>query len=392
MTLTLATAGSGVARSAHFITPTGASTPIRTLLVEPQRTNRVLQSQTLGNAAWVATNVTVTADNENAPDGTATADTLDATVNGGSLVQAVTFTGTTGVRALSVYLKAGTASVTDLEVYDLTAATSRRVVRVTWTGGVPTVAAVSGAGVIHTVVALANGWYRIRFNADGVVAGTLRNEVRIFPGGTASTGSVIVWGVQGEEGSVGSGVTPAPTQYIATVGTTVTRNQDLLTFPLTFSPQSLTVYYRGIAQGDEVIGTNRSLVHIGTNSNQQSSFVISTGAASQTIYNAIYRDASGSSSTSVSIAAWQMGDIVEVRGVIAADWRAILGISVNGGAESTTTAPTAATAITTWTDPTIRFGASSTGGVFAVSNAATHLVIAAGNQTMATMRTLAGVA
>jgi hypothetical protein len=393
MSLSLATAGSGVARTAHYVIPTGASTPIQTLLLEPQRTNRVLQSQTLADAAWVATNVTVTANNATAPDGTATADTLNATTGGGSLVQAVTFTGATGPRPFAVFLKAGTAAATDLEVYDVTAAASLRVVRVTWTGGVPAVTSVSGAGTIHPVVRLANGWYRIRFNADAVIAGAGRTEVRLFPA-SASTGTVIAWGVTGEEKG-GGGVTVTPTQYIATVGAAVTRNQDVLTFPVAFPPQALTLYYRGIDQGFADIGNIRSLLALGSTVGAittPGTFVMQTNLTTNTTLRLYYVPISGATVTSqVSVASVQMGDIIEVRMVITASWEVLAGIAVNGGAESLGILSAAGSASANWDTNIVTFGASQ-GTRNDMPNAVTHLVIAAGEQSLATMRTLAGVA
>lgn len=388
MSLTLATAASGVARTAHYVIPTGASTPIQTLLIEAQRTNRVLQSQTLADAAWVATNVTVTANNENAPDGTATADTLNATVNGGSLVQAVTFVSGTGTRPVSLFVKAGTAAVTDVEVYDVTEATSRRVVRITWTGGVPAVTSVSGTGTIWPVMALANGWYRVAFQANAIVAGTLRNEVRIFPGGTAGTGTVIAWGVQAED--IVDSV--APTQYIATVAAAVTRNADVLWFPFTAPPQAMTLYTRFVERGTVASIRAARLVNIGGNSSPR--IMIGTGVVSVGAYNAqnFINVATGNNSNSTTGAFAQPGlnDVVEVRVVIGATGAVRAHLTINGGTENSGGQGNALTTpYTAYSEDRIYVG--SDGGGTAGVNAFTHLVIAAGDQSLATMRTLAGV-
>lgn len=389
MTLVVATAASGVARTAHFTLPTGASTPIQTLLIEGQATNRVLQSQTLADAAWVATNVTVTANNANAPDGTATADTLDATSAGGSLVQAVTFTGATGTRPISVFLKAGTAAVTDLEVYDVTAATSRRVVRVTWTAGVPAVTSVSGTGTIHPVMSFANDWYRIAFQANGIVAGAGRNEVRIFPGGTAGTGTVIAWGVQGEDGAVAS----APSQYIATVGSAVTRNADVLWFPFTAPPQVMTIYTRFVERGTVLSAAAFRALQVGGSATP--CIRIGSGVVSTSAYNVQNAASSGSPSSSNSTTGASpqptLNDLVELRIVIGATGAARIHMAINGGAEvSGAQGAALGTPYAALSESRIYVGSdgAGSGGL----NAFTHIIIAAGEQSMATMRTLAGVA
>lgn len=57
------------------------------LLIEEARTNRVLHSADFSNAAWVKTNVTVTANNTTGPFGTATADLLTASAANGTVIQ-----------------------------------------------------------------------------------------------------------------------------------------------------------------------------------------------------------------------------------------------------------------------------------------------------------------
>lgn len=56
-------------------------------LAEGQYTNRLLYSEDFSNAAWVKTNVTVSADSAAAPDGATTADTLTASAANGTVIQ-----------------------------------------------------------------------------------------------------------------------------------------------------------------------------------------------------------------------------------------------------------------------------------------------------------------
>lgn len=385
MTLVVATAASGVARTAHFTLPTGASAPIQTLLLEPQRTNRVLQSQTLADAAWVATNVTVTANNATAPDGTATADTLDATVNGGTLIQSsITFgVGFTDC-SISVFLKVGTAAATDIELYDSTAATSRRVVRATWTAGVPAVTSVSGTGTIYTTTEMANGWYRVMFGVTSIT-GANSHQLRILPA-SASTGTVIVWGVQGEP-------RPVPSRYIVTTGTVATRNADILYFPYTAVPQELTIYCRGIDLGTYALTTNPSYWYIGDAAGSTTVAHMQLRVTSTTGLRADVHNGTTGVNGLVNITAGVLGQLREFRVVLAATGAITCAGAVNGGTETVGTASAANTLPAAWADTRLYLnvrGAVGEGsqGLFGY----THFIIAAGTQTMATMRQLAGVA
>lgn len=66
--------------------PDSPFTPLG-LLFEAGRTNRLLRSSEFDNAAWVKSNVTVTADNAAGPFGTTTADLLTATAANGTVIQ-----------------------------------------------------------------------------------------------------------------------------------------------------------------------------------------------------------------------------------------------------------------------------------------------------------------
>jgi hypothetical protein len=154
-TLQIQTAGTGVVRDAHYVTPTGASTPVRTLLLEPQRTNLCIRSEEFDTWTSVGGNTAVTANSAIAPDGTATADTLTAIGANGRITRPCTFTGD-GEKCLSVFLKQGTASVNWLEFNDATALVLRHRVAVTWTAGVPALSTLSGAGTLYPVQSLGN--------------------------------------------------------------------------------------------------------------------------------------------------------------------------------------------------------------------------------------------
>ena len=86
-----------------------ATATLKKYLPEGARTNLCLQSQTLDNATWVKSNVTVTADEAVAPDGTTTADTLTATAGNGTVIQDLGVVAS-AARAGGFYLKRKTGT------------------------------------------------------------------------------------------------------------------------------------------------------------------------------------------------------------------------------------------------------------------------------------------
>jgi hypothetical protein len=377
--LIVATAGTGVARTSHYVTPTGASAPIQTLLLEPQRTNLCIRSEEFDTWTNIST-CNVTANAVVAPDGTTTADLLSSTVTGSSRGQTVTFTGD-GEKAIALYLKAGTSALTQVRLLDTTASLFRHTVAVTWVAGVPSLSTVGGAGTLYPVEALANGWYRILFSATGVVAANV-NQFRVQPDPTTGTGNVYAWGAQTENAIV-------PSSYIKTQATTVTRNADSLYFPFTAPPQAMTVYVREVNCGNFATETDlRRYVNIGDS-------VVSTdprfglSGLTNNRFSPYYDN--GVTSVSVTVIPSPtpvLRDLVETRAALRSDWSVLGGISVNGGAEVTGTSVVSGAALAFAQPRLYVAGLSSQSPLSAL----THVIVAAGEQTMATMRSLAGVA
>ena len=375
MALTVATAGTGVARTAHYVTPTGASAPIQTLLLEPQRTNLCIRSEEFDT--WTLVGVTVTANSLVAPDGATTADTLTPDGLANRYVRRdCTFTGN-GEKCVAIYLKAGTAAATEVSLYDLTGATHRHRIRATWTAGVPTVANISGSGTIYPVEALANGWYRILFSATGVVAANT-NAVIIYPAtANAASGTVYAWGAQAENAIV-------PSSYIKTEGTTVTRNADSFYLPFTAPPQQMTVYVRGVSEspnpstswlfiGDAAAAAPRlrmdfGVSRVGMTQNNGSTEVTDAGPAA-------------------SLAA--RGTMQEGRFVLFADGSVQANVSLGGAAEISGVRTAANALPALWSATRLYVG--QRGGTAISQFAYTHVAVVPGVQSMAEMRTIAGV-
>ena len=226
----LQSAASGIARDGHYI---GG---VRHLLLESQRTNLCLRSENFSNAVWAKDpTTTVTIDTDVAPDGATTADTLTATGGTGDTIrQQVTFTGD-GTKVISLFVKQGTSSGTDIAVFDQTASAFRHKARISWSGGVPSLATVTGSGTLYSVTAVANSFYRIAISAASVVAANT-NLFYIYPSPLTGTGTVIVWGAQAEDGAFA-------TSYASTVAATVTRSADNLSaWGNGFVAQTTTLY------------------------------------------------------------------------------------------------------------------------------------------------------
>lgn len=299
------------ARTGHYVGSTG---PL--LLLEGARTNRCLQSNSVNVGPWFNNSGSETM-------GTGEADPFGGTAavllgNGGvpssARVQTITFVGD-GTKVVSVFLRAGTATTSQIRLRDNTAATDRHQVNVTWTGGVPSLATVGGSGTLYPVQALTGGWYRISFSVAGVVAAN-QNDFYVYPQTSAATGNIRVIGGQAEDAAF-------PSSYIPTTAAAVTRAADALSLPFGPVPQAVTFYKRV-----RFAGLPRLVWNYGTSGAYVSLAYNSTSAFTQH-FNGVTSDASLLASTPA------LGDLVEMRGVLYADGSTRVFVSVNGGAEST---------------------------------------------------------
>lgn len=161
-------------------------------LPEGARPNRCLRSQEFDNAAWVKTNVAVTANDAAAPDGTTTADLLTATAGNGTVINDLGVVASAAkAGGLWIKRKTGTGNI------DLTLD--------------------GGAG--WTTKAITAAWTRIQ------ITQTLADEdfgIRIVTSGD----EVWVWQGQVETAAFLS-------SDIFTTSAAVTRNADVLTYPTT---------------------------------------------------------------------------------------------------------------------------------------------------------------
>ena len=381
MALQVTTAGTGVVRDAHYVTPTGASAPVRTLLLEPQRTNLCIRSEEFDT--WTSFGgSSVTANAAVAPDGSTTADLIVATTTAGQRRREVSFTGD-GTKCVALFAKAGTSTQSRVALRDITAALDRRVVLVNWSAGVPTLADGGGAGTLYPVQSLGNGWYRLMFAVDAVVAANVNNIV-VSPDIAVGTNDCLFWGAQAENAVV-------PSSYIPTVATTVTRNADSLYWDIpALVPRELTVYVRGVEQERPSVApaVTQQVVHVGVQ-NAATFPVLGLIRSSAAAGYRIRHDPNGSAAaTTNSIGATAAyNDVVELRGVLAATGATTLGVSISNAAETTVGPSTAAALAANWAAARFWLAGSTLPGAFAF----THVAIALGTKTRAEMRSIAGV-
>ena len=185
------------------------------LLLEPQRTNLVLQSESFDNASWSKVNSTIGADAIISPNGTQTADKLVANTTNDQHRIDQTPSSTAVAQTLSIYAKAGEYTSIGLRL-GLTGAGFNLSTGATFS---------ISAGITATIESVANGWYRcVITKSTGVANDVVR--INISDGVTIATNfagngtdGVYLWGAQLELGAY-------PTTYIPTTTASATRIAD----------------------------------------------------------------------------------------------------------------------------------------------------------------------
>ena len=214
-----------------------ASGGVLGLRVEGARTNSVLRSQELENAAWAddvagVAAITITANAATAPDGTATAERFQIpalpSASQYSLRRQAIAAGSTGNASIYVKGNGTSGSISLATDGSLATATDCAYVAATWTRcALGTIGAWFFVGAITTY---------------GTTSGTKASQ------------DVFVWGAQTE----GSGVATYATSYIPTVAAGVTRNADRAYLTLASTPKGADGLYSMSATLETAYNVNRT--------------------------------------------------------------------------------------------------------------------------------------
>ncbi len=381
--LTTTTVAVGALRDGHYPVIGGA----RTTLVEPARTNLVLQAEDFGTT-WTAVN----GPTRTAAGHTAAGVTLDLIGDDDGAAaeyyeQAVTFTGD-AVKAIAVFMKKGVIVSADgdqVVLHDATAAANRLLATITWDGaGVPSVVMTTGSHL--DTVALKDGVYRFLFQTTSVTAAN-SNRVRCgggrFQTNVADIGNVYAGGVQAEDAL-------APSSYIKTTTATVARAVEALSFTTSVpaTPAALTALADYYDQGGGDAAANAHVFWLGAASTPDPSLRLlqrsSDGRDELTYDNNVDAAVSSTADTTATY-----GQRVEDAAQLLATGAVQLHRALDGASftdHGASSAPAAGLAAT-WAETVVTIGADGSG---ALHNplALRSLRIAIGIVTGANMRTI----
>lgn len=378
MSLLLRSAASGELRNLHRVKSPVTGFRERTTLLEAGRTNLLLRSQEFDNAAWGKLNITVTPNAATAPDGTATADKVAATASAVTLMaQAAVVPGTTVTYSVYAKIGSGATQANAFALYNNTTALDLASLTINLATGVITQTLGSGAIAVDAD----DGWWRICIPVtSGITSGDSVQGYGCFVGGPETAGEyAYLWGAQLEVG-------PCASSYIPTVGAAVARAADLLYLPFTPVPQEMTVYCRFFEGGTGLVNNQRLWQISDAAGNPPELIALSVGAGDG--YYVYHHNGVTDVSAFHAAVNIVVGDLVEVRAVLAASGAVLVGISVNGAAEVVAGASGALAPAPAWSAQ--RLYPNGLAGSDMGINAFSTLVVLSGTYTLAECRRFAG--
>jgi hypothetical protein len=171
--------------------------------------------------------------------------------------------------------------------------------------------------------------------------------------------------------------------YIPTAASALTRNVDALSFPFPARPQAMTIYLRGFYRGfqSDTSGTNPRIFAIGSVNVAPCLFINLSPAASFQIRSRTGTNLSSSPNITATV-----GDVMELLAVLNTNGSVQLTQVLNNGAASVGAASAATPLPQAWLVPTVFLNLSGNSGFDYL-----NLMMLAGVQPLATMRTRAGV-
>lgn len=233
-----------VGQSSNPYYATSGSSPLyslKGLLSENTRTNKILYSEDLTNAAWVKSNVTITSNVGSivAPDGLTNADKIveDSTANSiHRIAESVTKPASAGSWIFSIYLKAAEKNKVSLQLANGAESGAVTATFDLSNGIISSGPTASGTGYsfqanLSSITPVGNGWYRCALSVSADADVTIKPIIQLLDStGTATTYSgdgtsgLYAWGAQLENAAFYA-------SYIATTSAPVSRGVDGLTYP-----------------------------------------------------------------------------------------------------------------------------------------------------------------
>ena len=266
------------------------------LLIEEQRTNIALNSNDYANTGvWVASNSSVTSNNNVAPDGTLTADTvIPNTSNVAHDVYQAIATASAITYTYSVYVKANGYTLFNIRTYPSG-------INVVYNLTNQTIDSSSGTNSGTSITSIGNSWYRLTLTFVTSSTTTYISTQPTASGYTVNTGNTIfagngfsgafVWGAQLEVGFFA-------TSYIATTSASATRTVDFAqmtgaNFSSWYNQSQGTLYAEGSPPTTSSTGRLASISTTNTSSTQVYSVnfdgsnvrVYQTNASGSLVYN-----------------------------------------------------------------------------------------------------------
>lgn len=215
--------GSGVPRLSYMY----GSCPA--LLLEPQRTNLALQSESFDSASWTKLNSSITANTTTSPDGTTNADSLieNSLLADHNVIQSSITVANASAYTCSVYFKANTRTKAAIQLAGTAFAFGGNGISIFDLSSGTVVSSVNGATA--TIQSVGNGWYRCTatkttVSTSGIISFNLVDSSNNLTYTGNGTSGVFLWGAQLELGAYATTIIPTTTASATRIADSFSRN------------------------------------------------------------------------------------------------------------------------------------------------------------------------
>lgn len=320
------------------------------LRLEGARTNLVVQSENLSTAAgWTLTRVTTDLNSTivAAPDGRFTADVvIPSTDDNTHLISQIVTASSGSDYSISAFFRARELDQLRFSAVAGPGSTAHGGVLADLAAGTVTNSTFGGGTVVSkSLTAYGDSWYRVKAVVDlNSTDSTVQYTAAILSTGGADnyasngTDGIYAWGMQFEDSVA------FETSYIPTAAAAVTRANEVLTFPYAAKPQAQTMYVKFVERGTIDGGIAASPMMIAASGSAVPRFMMYVTSAKYAIQHA---NGVGDVN-SVLAAAPSIGDVVELRATLTSAGVAQICQSINGAAETSSTATAALALAPQW--------------------------------------------